>query len=135
VLVWKTKNTTAFVDLSPRFRPTVYNRDKKRKFAGMDAEQLIKQWNVSLSADRKTELKKQLAAYLNNLLLHNFAQLIQLLYRVDVSEKKLTAMLAENKTIDAGELLADLLIKRQEEKLAARQSFPPADNISDDERW
>ena len=101
----------------------------------MDAEQLIKQWNVSLSADRKTELKKQLAAYLNNLLLHNFAQLIQLLYRVDVSEKKLTAMLAENKTIDAGELLADLLIKRQEEKLAARQSFPPADNISDDERW
>ena len=101
----------------------------------MDAAQLIEQWQPSLDADRKTELKRQLASSLNHLLLHDFEQLIRILYRADVSEKKLKAVLADNQTTDAGELMADLLIKRQEEKLASRQAFPPANNISDDERW
>ena len=101
----------------------------------MDAAQLIQEWQPSLHGDRKTELKRQLASSLNHLLLHDFEQLIRVLYRVDVSEKKLKAVLAQNQTTDAGELMADLLIKRQEEKLASRQAFPPAKNISDDERW
>lgn len=101
----------------------------------MDAEQIIEQWQLSLPLQEKNQLKKQLAAYLNDLLLHNFDRLVQILYRVDVSEQKLKGVLSENKTTDAGELIAEVIIKRQEEKLAARQAFPPAQNISDDERW
>jgi len=101
----------------------------------MDVQSVLQAWNVSYPADRKEELKKELAFYIDDLLLHNFDKLVLILYRVDVSEKVLKKVLAENKECDAGELIAGLLIKRQEEKIAIRQSFPPAKDISEDERW
>ena len=101
----------------------------------MDALLFIQDWNASLSPERKEESKKQLATYINELLLHDFEKLVQVLYRVDVSEQKLKSVLMANKGKDAGELIADMLIKRQEEKLATRQSFPPANDIAEDDRW
>jgi hypothetical protein len=60
---------------------------------------------------------------------------VQLLYQVDVPEKKLKAVLEAHPTEDAGNLIADLLIERQREKkeLKNRFQFPPAE--SDEERW
>jgi hypothetical protein len=101
----------------------------------MDVQLLLQKWETALSAENKASLRKALALDLNELLLHDFEKLVQLLYRVDVPEQKLRTVLAENTGKDAGELLADLLIKRQEEKTALRRSFPPAKNISEDERW
>lgn len=101
----------------------------------MDILNYLQAWNVSLSLEKKEAFKKQLAIYLNELLLNDFEKLIQLLYRVDVSEQKLKETLAVNQGKDAGELIADLLIKRQEEKLAGRQAFPPANDIAEDDRW
>ncbi|RYF82616.1 MAG: hypothetical protein EON98_11150 [Chitinophagaceae bacterium] len=85
-------------------------------------------------ADRG-KLRDELSAHINDLLLHQFDQLVQALYRIDVSEKKLKEVLRQHPHEDAGNLIADLIIKRQEEKLAIKQSFPPAENLSDDERW
>lgn len=101
----------------------------------MDIQLFLQSWDASLREEKKKELKKELAVCLNDLLLHHFDKLVQLLYRVDVSEQKLKKILAENKEKDAGELIAELLIKRQEEKIAVRQSFPPAKNLSEDESW
>jgi len=101
----------------------------------MDVELFIREWDASQSPVTKEDLKRKLANYVNDLLLHNFDKLVQILYRIDVAEKTLKKVLAENKERDAGELIAELLIKRQEEKIALRQSFPPAENISDDDRW
>ena len=106
-----------------------------RRFARMDAQALIQNWDSSLPADKKDFLRYELAAYINELLLHDFEKLVQLLYQIDVSEKKLKQVLQKNQNQDAGTLMADLIIKRQEEKLAIKQSFPPAENLSDDERW
>lgn len=101
----------------------------------MDVQSVLQTWDASSPIERKEELKKELARYINDLLLYNFDKLVLLLYRVDVQEKVIKKVLEENKESDAGELIVELLIKRQEEKIATRQSFPPAKNISDDERW
>jgi hypothetical protein len=101
----------------------------------MDVPLILQGWSTSLSLEKKEALKEKLASYINHLLLHNFEELLGLLYRVDVSKKILKKVLEENKEKDAGHLIAELLIKRQEEKIAVRNSFPPAKNIAEDERW
>ena len=101
----------------------------------MDVVLLLNNWDASLSLQNKEDIKGKLAFYINDLLLHDFEKLVQILYRTDVSEKGLKKVLEENKDKDAGHLIAELLIKRQEEKIALRQSFPPAKDISEDERW
>ena len=80
----------------------------------MDVLPLLDEYQATLPVERKQALKSELAACLNDMLLHNFHGLVQVLYRVDVSEKKLKAVLKENPTEDAGNLLADLLIQRQQ---------------------
>ena len=102
----------------------------------MDVRVILQHWDVSAPSDKKAALKKQLIHHINELLLHDFEKLVHLLYAVDVSEQKLKAELAAQPTCDAAELIATLLIKRQEEKLAARHAFPPAkEDIAEDERW
>lgn len=108
---------------------------RRRYLAGMDVFPLLAQVSTDLSPDKKDALKEQLAAYLNELLLHDFPSLVQLLYRVDVSEKKLKAVLQENPNEDAGNLLAELVIQRQLEKLATKNRFRFRDDASEEERW
>jgi len=136
VQVWFViKNTTEFVEKITRFLLTVNIRDKIGKFVRMDIPLFMQNWDASLAEEKKKALKNELAFYINDLLLHRFEKLVEILYRVDVSQKKLKTVLLENKEKDAGDLIADLLIKRQEEKIAFRRSIPPANNITDDERW
>ena len=101
----------------------------------MDVTLRLQELEFSLSQERKEALRKELVAYINYLLLHDFSKLVSLLYRVDVPEQKLKKILQENPEKDAGDIIADLLIQRQEEKIALRRSFPPADHSSDEERW
>lgn len=99
----------------------------------MNVIQLIEQLPQDETGRR--QLRDRLATHNNHLLLHQFEQLVQLLYRIDVSEQKLKKILQHNPGTNAGELIADLLIQRQLEKLASRQSFPPPADIPDDDRW
>jgi hypothetical protein len=101
----------------------------------MDIWPLLQEWQEALPAERKEAIKTCLAQYLNQLLLHDFGALVQVLYRVDVSEARVKQVLKQHPDTDAGDLLADLLIQRQEEKRATFKTFrsPPAE--SDEERW
>ena len=101
----------------------------------MDVFPLLAQLTPALPPEQKEALKKKLAVFLNDLLLHDFPSLVQLLYRVDVSETKLKTVLQENPGEDAGNLLADLLIQRQQEKEATRNRFRFPDDASEEERW
>lgn len=69
-----------------------------------------------------TKNKARLALLLNDMILHDFESLVQLLYRVDVPENRLKQLLQQPHT-DAGLLLANLLIERQEQKMALRKQF------------
>lgn len=97
-------------------------------------EQLLN-LNKQLDVFQKQELKEQLISIVNSLLLHDFNKLVQILYRVDVSEQKLKELLQKNPQTDAAIIIADLLIERQEEKIKTKQSFKTDDHITDEEKW
>jgi hypothetical protein len=90
---------------------------------------------ASDSLKEKEELTQKLAHYLNHLMLHDFSQLVQLLYRIDVDEKKVKAVLQQNPDKDAGNLLAQLLIERQKAKDQNQNVLPSYDSESQEERW
>ena len=81
------------------------------------------------------QLHNDLSDYINNLIITNFERLIQLLYRIDVSEYKLKILLKEHPTEDAGRIIADLIIERQRQKILLKQTFSNNDSISEEERW
>lgn len=101
----------------------------------MDVWPLIEEMASAQPKEKKENLKQALSAYLNELLQHDFAVLVQLLYQVDVPEKKVKRVLQENPETDAGELLADLMIERQQEIAAARKQFRFPTDASEEERW
>lgn len=77
--------------------------------------------DFSLCRD-EIDLQTSLAAYINELIIHDFERLVQLLYRIDVSEQKLKQLLREKKGTDAGILIAQLIIQRQWEKIESRRN-------------
>lgn len=78
----------------------------------------------------------QLVAFVNELITQDFNQLLTLLYRLDINEKKLKQTLADHPDQNAGELIAKLIIDRQEEKKKSRETFKQKDwEGSEEERW
>jgi len=70
------------------------------------------------------ELKKVLAQYLNGLIIEDFNLLISILYRIDIPQEKANLALAKkNETTSAGEILAELIIQRQLQKIKTRKAY------------
>lgn len=87
------------------------------------------------------ELEAQLAQKINELIQRDFEALVQLLYRVDVSEKKLRELLDGREGagrpgsdadgdlrpgadgLDSGRLIARLIIERQWQKIESRRKY------------
>ena len=67
----------------------------------------------SIQDSPSEELRNQLISFLNDLINKDFNALVQLLYRIDVNEKKLKQLLQQNKNTDASLIIADLIIKKQ----------------------
>ncbi|MEP6747779.1 MAG: hypothetical protein ABJB86_08635 [Bacteroidota bacterium] len=82
------------------------------------------------------ELRRALQAIINKMIAFDFQKLVNILYRVDVNERKLKFLLQENVGSDAADIIADLIIERQLEKIRTRREFSSHDdNISDEEKW
>lgn len=77
---------------------------------------------------------ESLAAYIDQLINHDFSKLVQLLYRMDISEKKLKQTLATSQT-DAGVLIAKMMIERELQKIKSRKEFKKRSDIPEDEKW
>jgi hypothetical protein len=80
-------------------------------------------------------LKEHLSSHINTLIQSDFQKLVSILYRVDVSESKLKHLLKENQGYDAANIIVDLIIERQLQKIKSRQEHRNSENISDDEKW
>lgn len=78
---------------------------------------------------------QELAIEINHLIVHDFAALVQILYRLDVSEAKLKMVLSENPKEDAGRLIAALIIERLKKREEVRKQFPAQENIPEEDRW
>ena len=104
-------------------------------------KEIIPALNDSLQLSLANELSNdqlldKLAEHINFLIGKDFQKLISILYRVDISEKKLKTMLDENQNTDAGKLIASLLIERQLQKIKTRREFSRRDNnIDENEKW
>ena len=85
--------------------------------------------------DVNQHIRKQLEIDINELLEKDFGLLVQLLYRVDVNEKKLRKHLQENEGKDAASIIADLLMNRQLEKIRTRKLFWKQNDVPEDEKW
>lgn len=78
----------------------------------------------------------RLEEWINRLILEDFEKLVTLLYRIDVSEQKLKTMLAENKSSDAGKIIAKLIIDRQLQKIRLKKVMRDGEDDScEEERW
>ncbi len=78
---------------------------------------------------------EHLANAINELIKNDFSKLVQLLYRIDVSEAKLKYILQTHPNEDAGKLIAEVVIERLAATKKAREMFstPKADDSIDDE--
>jgi hypothetical protein len=82
------------------------------------------------------EIHRQLSAYINTLIKEDFDKLITYLYRIDVNEQKLKSLLQQNPNEDAGNIIATLIIERQQQKIKTRKQFSQRDSSFDaEEKW
>ena len=65
----------------------------------------------------------QLEDFINECIKTDFSRLVQLLYRIDVSEQKLKTILQANPNEDAGKLIAAVIVERLAATKKARESF------------
>lgn len=101
------------------------------------SNELNKEWGLTLPTETSRDhMLQALANRINELILHDFAYLVQVLYRLDVNEKLLKQWLRENSNTDAGKIIASLVIERIVQKIKSRQENSRDDvNISEEERW
>jgi hypothetical protein len=89
-------------------------------------------WPQNISPD---ELKEKLSAYINHLIQTDFQKLVNILYRADINESELKRLLKENPDKDAGQMIAELITERQQQKINTRQQYRGDATIPDDEKW
>ena len=77
----------------------------------------------------------QLADYVNEMILHDFTGLLNLLYRLDVSETRVRTILDEMQQEDAGNIIAAVIIERQLQKIKTKQQYKQEGEIPEDEKW
>ena len=109
----------------------------KDELLGEVVDELIKyQFEIIIKIESFFQLQKVLSEQINFLITNNFSSLIAVLYRLDISEKKLRNLLANNTDKNAGDIIADLIIERQLLKIELQKTFKfEKDQISEDERW
>jgi len=92
----------------------------------MENTELIRSLNEGLALEMPCsasyeEIHARLSEYMNDLIKTNFEKLVTYLYRIDVSEAKLKSLLQHFPEQDAGNIIASLIIERQEQKFKLRQ--------------
>ena len=93
---------------------------------------------VSNLIDQKNEeqIRRKLIILINELIIKDFHALVQLLYRIDVYEKKIRLYLEKESNEDSAAILADLIVERQLEKVESRKRFSEnKGQESDEEKW
>jgi len=107
----------------------------------MENTELILNINKDLAIDLPEkisfdELHSKLSGHINYLIKNNFEVLVALLYKIDVSEDKLKGLLRNNPNEDAGNIIATLIIERQQQKIIFKKQFTnKSSGSSNEEKW
>lgn len=82
------------------------------------------------------QLESLLATKLETMINQDFQQFVLLLYKIDVSEKKVRQVLAADTSEQVYKKIAALLIERQQQKIISRKTFTrPVNDDDGEERW
>lgn len=105
----------------------------------METQALLQDLNNSYELELRDvptleELEILLAERVNRMIQQDFEGLVQLLYRVDVSETKLRSLLESNAGEDAARVIARLILERQWQKIETRRRYR-RDVEGEEERW
>ncbi|MDQ6755482.1 MAG: hypothetical protein M3004_00950 [Bacteroidota bacterium] len=85
---------------------------------------LEKQLNTIFPENTSFEnMHQKLSMFINDLIQNDFPKLINVLYKVDVDEKRLKKILKENADEDSSSLIARLIIERELQKIKTRKRF------------
>ena len=98
----------------------------------MEKSELPIHCKINITLD---ELRLLLAEHIHTLITKDFSRLIAILYRLDISEKKLKELLQHQSQNDAGLIIADMIIERQLQKIESRKKFNRNDDIAPDDKW
>lgn len=94
-------------------------------------EQLKKDFNwfsfeITFKGDQESpyqELYKQILPLIDELLNDDYPKLIAMLYRIDLDEEFLNRKLKENSQADTDEVITDLILKRELQKVIIRDMY------------
>ena len=89
----------------------------------------------SIQVTPSNDLRNQLISFINELINIDFNALVQLLYRIDVDEKKLKELLKQNENTDAALIIADLIISRQLQKIETKKQFNQREKTDEHDSW
>jgi len=89
----------------------------------------------SIQRKPSEEIVSQLISFINDLINKDFNALVQLLYRIDIDEKKLKDLLKQNKNADAALIIAELIITRQLQKIKSKKQFNQKEKTDGDDSW
>lgn len=103
----------------------------------MEKTDIIQQVTGEMNAEilAKENILEQLSDYLNHLIVHDFASLVHLLYRLDIPEPQIKESLSIKEGEDAGRIIAILIIKRQLQKIESRKKYTPPAEMDENDRW
>jgi hypothetical protein len=107
----------------------------------MENDELIQLLNNELPVEiavhkSYAKIHAQLSAYINTLIKNDFDKLIAYLYRIDVNEEKLKTLLQQKPGEDAGNIIATLIIERQEQKIKFRKQYSQRESdFDEEEKW
>ncbi|MEO6834199.1 MAG: hypothetical protein ABI378_15905 [Chitinophagaceae bacterium] len=97
-----------------------------------EIESIIEEWNLDSGLRSKEEIIAALAARVEFLIANDFMGFIQLMYRLDVSEKHLEPALDAE---DTGFQVANLIWDRQVQKSILRKMTPPPKGGDEELLW
>lgn len=102
-----------------------------------EAIQKVEQELGLVAGQKENELRMAfLAEKINELLNSDFQRLVSILYRMDINESKLRALLQNNPDINAGILIAEMMVERESQKIKSRRESSRRDNnIDEEEKW
>lgn len=96
------------------------NEAKEILVRQLEMEPQREQEDVALSYD---ELKRMIAEHIRHLLSSHYEYLLNLLYRIDVDESKVAETLTSYHPNEVPEILAEMIIARQLQKVVTRQYY------------
>ncbi len=87
------------------------------------AQSLQKYFEDDVKASNYDQLKEWLTSEIVKLLLNDMEKLLNILYRIDVNEKKVKEVFAQNNPKIIAPILAELILQREIQKAVTREEF------------